>query len=278
MNTRMFPGRYNRTLEGYRSTRSGARLDEDSQKPPARKKQALFGGPATRDLSLLSQAEQDRLLRKQALDNAQQGKAGQALALLNQLIDRNPTNASDFNNRGLLHFRKGQFVKALADYDKALQLNPQLAKVYNNRANCYAALGQLAEAIVDYEMAIDLDPANIRAWINQGITFRDLEMYSQASENFDLALQLSQIFQGSDDNEIPTFLEGHIYAERGRTHHLAGDWNYAVADYQRALIELPQVNLLDTTLSHRLRLKVETWLNDLLQPLFKGTWDGDEEL
>ncbi|UBF25548.1 tetratricopeptide repeat protein [Kovacikia minuta CCNUW1] len=205
MNTRMSPGRHNCPPENCCSIgRSGATIDCDgsgSQEPLTAKEQAVLIRSRTRELVPSGQAERDRLLRQKALNVAQQGNYAEAIALFNQLISRNPTNASDFNNRGLLHFRDGCPDQALADYDRALQLNPLLAKVYNNRANCYASLGQLAEAIADYETAIDLEPANVRAWLNQGITFRDLEMYSQAIENFDLALDFIQLLVAADEND-----------------------------------------------------------------------------
>jgi hypothetical protein len=61
-------------------------------------------------------------------------------------------------------------------------------------------------------------------------------------------------------------LEGHLYAERGHTYHLIGDWNYAIADYHRALEHLP-LSGSSTSLSSRLRLQVREWMDDLLSPL-----------
>jgi tetratricopeptide (TPR) repeat protein len=205
-------------------------------------------------------------LRQHALDCAQQGDYSEAIAILSDIITRNPNNASDYNNRGLLHFQNGCPKQALADYNQALRLNPRLAKIYNNRANCYVALGCLTEAISDYETAIDLNPASIHARLNQGITFRDLGLYDLAVDTFDLALHLVQLLHNSDAVESSPYLDGHLYAERGRAHHLAGDWNYAVADYQRALTLLPAVGSGFST-SYRLRLQVEGWLNELLHPI-----------
>ena len=220
----------------------------------------------------LSPAERTFTLRQQAMLKAQQGAYGEAIELLTILVNQNPSNASDYNNRGLLYFQSSQFEQALKDYNQALRLSPRLAKVYNNRANCHAALGQLAEALIDYETAIDLNPANLHAWINQGITYRDLEMYGQAIENFDIALQFSQIFDRPQHDETAPFLEGHIYAERGRANHLAGDWNCAVADYHRAIANLPTAESRSESAtalggSHRLRQQVERWLSELLSPL-----------
>lgn len=206
--------------------------------------------PANRE----SKAVSDSYLRSWASTMAQQGDYREAIALLNQLIERHPDHAIDYNNRGLVYFQSGQTGLAIADYNTALQLNPQLASAYNNRANYYAACGQLSMAILDYDEAIDLNPSYVRARLNRGITLRDLKEYEQAIENFDIALLLGQ-------------LEGHIYAERGRTYHLWGDWNCAIADYRRALTYLPDKSDFSSDPATRLRLQVEAWLNQLLSPL-----------
>ena len=218
------------------------------------------------DATPLSLAEQDTLLRQKALYEIKQGHYAAAIALFSVLIDRNPQSVNDYNNRGLLYFQKGQFVDALADYNAALQLKPDLAKIYNNRANCYASMGQPMEALFDYETALDLNPANTHARINQGITFRELEMYEHAMETFDLALQFDQMLSGANTSGTVTSIAGHIYAQRGRTSHLAGDWNYAVADYRRTLAVLVPNDTTLLDVSRRLRLQVKTWLSELLQP------------
>jgi tetratricopeptide (TPR) repeat protein len=200
-------------------------------------------------LPLSDGLEPDTLLRQRGLAKAQMGLHDEAIALFTQLIERNPLNASDYSNRGLTYFQSGRSAQAIADYNRAIELNPKLDGAYNNRANYHAAQGEFLEAILDYDIALDLNPANVRAWINQGITFRDLEMYERAIESFDLALHLGR-------------LEGHIYAERGRTYHLRGDWNCAIADYQRAILSMPEAPA-----SERLCLQVEFWMDELLSPL-----------
>lgn len=226
---------------------------------PARYSQKRWQPKATahKTLPVLSAAEQEALLRRQALALAQRGEQTGAIALFNKLLESNSNSAIDFSNRGLVYFQNGQLDQAIADYNRAIELNPRLDSAYNNRANYYAKQGRYLEAILDYDIALDLNPANIRAWINQGITFRDLEMYERALESFDLALCLSR-------------LEGHIYAERGRTYQMRGDWNCAIADYQRALEKLPAI---ESAAPARLRIQVEGWLTDLLS----WTFEEDEE-
>ncbi len=197
----------------------------------------------------------DRCLRSVGREQAAAGNYSDAIALLSHLIDRHPDNAIDYNNRGLVYFQSGQLRSAIADYDKAIQLDPQLASAYNNRANFYAAGGHLAAALFDYDRALDLNPSYVRGWINRGITLRDLGRYEEAIENFDIAAVLGQ-------------LQGNIYAERGRTYHLWGDWNLAIADYQRALTYDDRHQSPSSPLtSSRLRLQVENWLSQLLSPL-----------
>lgn len=192
----------------------------------------------------------DEALRTLVEQTASQGEYDVAIALLDELILRHPDSAIDYNNRGLMHFRQQNYGEAIADYTQAISLNPRLDSAYNNRGNCYAAQGKFAEAMADYEIALDFNPANLRTWINQGITFRELGLYDLAIENFDLALVLGRR------------LKGRIYGERGRTYHLRGDWNCAIADYQRALNELP-----DTPNSRRYQEQVKNWSTELLNPL-----------
>jgi tetratricopeptide (TPR) repeat protein len=195
------------------------------------------------------------LTTEQRLKNCVKAKANQgdyvvAIALLDRLIALRPNHAVNYNNRGLMYFRNNQIIEALCDLSLALEINPHLDSAYNNRANCYAAQGDLPEAIADYDLALDLNPGNIRAWINQGIAFRELELYELGLENFDIALLIGDA------------LEDRIYAERGRTYHLRGDWNCAISDYQTALNILTskpdEVNYF---------YRVQSWFNELLSPL-----------
>ncbi|QLE54053.1 tetratricopeptide repeat protein [Nostoc sp. TCL26-01] len=204
----------------------------------------------------------DSYLRSRALRLAQQGNYPEAIALLNQLINRDPHNAVDYNNRGLIYFQSGQAQQALQDYNTALELNPCLPSAYNNRANYYAARGELSTALADYDRAIDLNPRHVRAWINRGITLRDLGKYEQAIDNFDITLLFGQ-------------LEAHIWAGRGRTYHLWGDWNCAIADYRRALAQLPVLSSTKDVAGDRLRLQIESWLDELMSQT--STWDMLDE-
>lgn len=171
----------------------------------------------------------------------------QALQLLTQLVERDPQRAMYYSNRGLVYLRMDQPQRALADCDRAVDLGPDLDQAYNNRAMCHAVLGNLPAALDDYEQAVDLNPFNSRARINLGATLRQMGALDLALDCFDEAL----IF-----HQLPEF----IYAERGRTYHLRGDWNCAIADYRRALDAAQQSGDQPQALIDR----VKGWVAELL--------------
>ncbi len=193
--------------------------------------------------------QSDRQCRALVLERANQGDYWGAIALLDQLIAEYPNSAMDYNNRGLMYFRLGAYEAADRDYGEAIALDTRLDSAYNNRANCAVAQGKLGEAIADYQIALDFNPGNLHAWINQGVTYRDLGLYDLAIENFDLVLVLG------------SRLKGRVYGERGRAYHLRGDWNLAIADYQRAIDHLSQ-----SFSSRRYSKQVERWRDQLLNP------------
>ncbi|MEM9273222.1 MAG: tetratricopeptide repeat protein [Cyanobacteria bacterium P01_F01_bin.143] len=184
-------------------------------------------------------------------DTLEQGNYAVAIAIMNELIALHPDSAAYYNNRGLMYLQNHQLTEAFADLTHALEIDPQLDQAYNNRANCYAAQGDFIAAISDYDISLEINPSNIKTWINQGITFRELGSYDLAIQNFDIASILSDSFSET------------IYAERGRTYHLRGDWNCAVADYRSALELLSNHPKLQ-----EYKIKVRAWFDALINPLF----------
>ena len=199
------------------------------------------------DSSLLR--ESTRQVRQQISYAIDEGDFIRAIALLNHLI-KDFGIAEDYNNRGLVHFWRGSWQKAFWDFNRAIAMNPELAAAYNNRANYYASQGRKKNALEDYERAIDLDPFYVRARINRAITLRELDCFDAALDGFEDALLFRQ-------------LAGEIYAERGRTYHLRGDWNCAIADYRRALKFFPVPTQGIARLIPPRRRQILTWLKQL---------------
>ncbi|MEM0980781.1 MAG: tetratricopeptide repeat protein, partial [Cyanobacteria bacterium P01_H01_bin.58] len=190
-------------------------------------------------------------VRRQVMQAVKRHDYRHAIAMLNCLITCHPDSAADYSNRGLIYFWSGQPGRALKDLNRAISLNPELAGAYNNRANYYAAQGNLAMALQDYDQAIDLDPFHAQARINRAVTLRELGYYADALEALDETLVFHQ-------------LTGEVYAERGRTYHLAGEWNAAIADYRQALrLLVKPTNASKPLAIASKRLQLRTWLAQL---------------
>ncbi len=173
----------------------------------------------------------------------------QALQFLTTLIDRQPENAAHYSNRGLVHLRLGQIWAALVDCDQAVDLDSDLDQAYNNRALCHSTLGNWAAALDDYERAIDLNPFNSRARINLGVTLRQMDDFDRAIDCLEEALMF---------RHLPEF----VYAELGRTYHLRGDWNCALANYRRSL-DIAEAGR-TTAQIQSLVERVKGWVHDLV--------------
>jgi len=191
----------------------------------------------------------DDALGHSAVQAVRQGNYPWARQLLTQLIERHPLRAAYYSNRGLVHLWCGDQQAALKDFNQAIDLAPDLDQAYNNRANCYAAMGCSVEALLDYDHAVELNPFNTRARINLGVTLRDLGHLDDALTCFDDALLFYQLAE-------------HSYAERGRTYHLRGDWNCALADYHRCLDVAAK---LEPSYSlEQLVQRVQGWMHELI--------------
>jgi tetratricopeptide (TPR) repeat protein len=195
------------------------------------------------------EATDENFLNELASEAVRQRRYPEALGLLTQLIDRCPERAVYYSNRGLVYLWLGQPQVALADCSRAIALEPELDQAYNNRAMCHTALGNLVAALADYEHAVDLNPFNNRARINLGATLRQIGDFDRALDCLEEALIFRQLTE-------------FIYAERGRTYHLRGDWNCALADYRRVL----------TAIAHQapnhqfkgLKQRVQQWVQELI--------------
>jgi tetratricopeptide (TPR) repeat protein len=205
--------------------------------------------PGNIDSAVIPTTVSDDRLSASAVRAVRQRQYGRALKLLNQLIQRHPDQANYYSNRGLLHLWQGNYTAALNDCDYAIKLEPNLDKAYNNRANCYVAMGLTVKALLDYERAVDLNPFNCRARINFALTLRNLGDFEAAVNCLDEALLFYK-------------LTALIYAERGRTYHLRGDWNCAIADYLRARAAIDEDSA--SPQEKQLLERVQRWMEELI--------------
>jgi len=74
-----------------------------------------------------------------------------------------------YNNRGVEHYKLGQYQCAIEDYNKAIRMKPYDSGNYNNRGAAYTMLGQYQRAINDFNKAIGLKSNYADAYARGGI-------------------------------------------------------------------------------------------------------------
>jgi tetratricopeptide (TPR) repeat protein len=174
-----------------------------------------------------------------------------AIATMNEVIDKDPDNADAYNNLGRLNKQqKKEYDKAVQYYRKAIQLNPQesffytnlsavyleedyldnnkvldLCKqaqildtkdkensaAYNNMGAAYINLGNFQEGIKQCQEAITIDPENFNAWQNLANAYLGLNEFSKSEEAANKAIYLSP------ENPLPYYIMGTIKEAEGKT-------------------------------------------------------------
>ncbi|MYB65221.1 tetratricopeptide repeat protein, partial [Candidatus Poribacteria bacterium] len=137
-------------------------------------------------------------------------------------INRLPSLAEPYYNRGLVKHQLGEVDHAIEDYNTAIKLLPQLAEVYYNRGLAYDERGEYKLAIQDCNTAIKIDPKDVNAYINRGIIHRENEEHDRAIDDFNKAMELKP------DN-------AEIYNNLGITFGKKGEHNKAIDNFKKAL-------------------------------------------
>jgi tetratricopeptide (TPR) repeat protein len=108
---------------------------------------------AERYLATAPKDAQMRFLKSVVL--ADSGRAGEALALLQQLVQDYPELAEPHNNLAALHAAAGDYGKARAELEEAIRLSPDYAPAQENLGDVQAMLAAQA-----YARALRLEPAS----------------------------------------------------------------------------------------------------------------------
>lgn len=86
----------------------------------------------------------------------QEGKFTEAIQVLTQAIQLNPSLALAYNARGYAHIRLRQFREAIADFDQAIKLDPNYSNAYLNRGSAKRASGDKPGGDADMAKASEL--------------------------------------------------------------------------------------------------------------------------
>lgn len=114
----------------------------------------------------------------------------EAIALLSQVINKNPANETALLLRAAAFKEISLFKQAIEDYTSLIALNPQ-AIYYNRRGLIFEELENWPEALKDYTSSLQLNPTWAVLYNNRGYVNMKMGKYTEAKKDFESALKYS---------------------------------------------------------------------------------------
>ena len=114
----------------------------------------------------------------------------ESLALLQELIQKNPNNARYHNSCGVTLHEMGQYEEALAEKHKAIALEPDNARYHDSCGVTLNKMGRYEEALAEKQKAIALEPNNAIHHGSCGMILYTMERYKEAVVAFKKAVEL----------------------------------------------------------------------------------------
>lgn len=196
-----------------------------------------------------------------------QNRLDEAITEFSKAIELNPSMDKAYYDRGRVYEAKGDLDKAIEDYTKAIGLNSieTIQSAYNNRGQAYEAKGDLDSALVDYTKGIEAVPNPTFSgyrYFKQVLHRNRAEIYLLKKE-YDKALEDVRNIEKLGGSVKPEFIEKlkkrdslseknletekrsekypgaasevNLYNSRGYNSYEKGQYDLAIADYNRAL-------------------------------------------
>lgn len=128
-------------------------------------------------------ADTEELLRR-ASEAMQAGRADEALTLASQATTAQPTNASAWFLRGVLHERAGSHTNAIADFDRAAALDPK-PLVFQHRGVAHFRVGNFDQSVTDFDKFIALAPNQAPHHWQRGIACYYAGQFDEGRKQFE---------------------------------------------------------------------------------------------
>jgi tetratricopeptide (TPR) repeat protein len=144
------------------------------------------------------------------------------LILWSDVIDKYPTVAVAYNNRGGALMNEKRYEEALNDYNKAIELRPNYYDAYNNRGILHSEIQKKQEALRDYNKAIEFGPNHPEVYSNRGLLFMEFNKYKEALSDFNKAIELQP------DYSLAYYNRGLLAMNQGKNPQAYSDYAMAI--------------------------------------------------
>lgn len=151
-----------------------------------------------------------------------QNKYDDAIVSYTNSIKYLPEYGDAYLRRGIVWFKKGDYLVAALDFEFASSLNYNDPRPEMWRGLSLSMVGQTRLAISAHSQAIKFDPLYVPARVNRGLAYMELDDYVAATIDFSEAIRLEPT------NAQHYFLRGVALAKRGLNER-------AIASYDEAI-------------------------------------------
>lgn len=103
---------------------------------------------------------EDDILLEKSLELYKQGKWGQALQIINDLLELNPRNTDVLMAKADIYLDREKHQLALDVYDEVTTLDPEMAKPWVGKGETLLAMDQKTRALACFKKALALDSSN----------------------------------------------------------------------------------------------------------------------
>lgn len=189
-----------------------------------------------------------------------QGRYAESLPLWDKAVVLDPQDAMNWLNRGYCREKSGQREGALQDYGESIRLKPDFALSYAYRADLLFSQERYKEAIPDYEAALRLAPGDYKHLLNLGEARYQTQAYASALDALNKYIEqnrqkptawnlrglckisLNQAAAAPADFSEAIQIspkEPIYYNNRGYALYLSGQYEQAIADYDKCMALMP---------------------------------------
>jgi tetratricopeptide (TPR) repeat protein len=159
-------------------------------------------------------------IKDPSTSSADTGEIDRKIAEYDKAIALNPEDSSNYEARGNLFIKQGDYDHGMSDYQKAIDLG--MTFVYYERAYRNLDRGYYDLAIADYTKIIDLSPKRPDGYRLRSDAYRIAGNNKQAIADLDREVELA-----------PKELQG--YHDRGLLYLETGNYEGALADFNTAI-------------------------------------------
>jgi tetratricopeptide (TPR) repeat protein len=177
---------------------------------------------------------------EQAWKLAGSGQQQEAVRLLKDLIQRNPSDADARLLLGSLLVEAKQRDEAITQLTEAARLRPGSADAQNALGEAYSTFGSLPMARKPLEKAVALNPNFGVAQLNLGRVLLDANEYAAAGAHLDRAIQT---LKPDEDGATAHYLRAKVYTSQNNPAKAAAELQKAVSirsDFAEAWSDLGQ--------------------------------------